>query len=651
MQAPLRVLIVEDVPTDAELMCAQLRRSGHTVDWTRVDTESAFRSALNERFDVVLSDCSLPSFSASLALQIVRESGLDVPFIVVSGTVGEETAAGLMREGAADYVLKDRPSRLGMAVSRAMAEAEVRRDRERALDGLRRSEARFRALFESNVIGIIVADRAGRIVEANSYFLSMVGRPLRDLPMDWAAMTPDEFKSKDREALNELELHGRATPWASEFLDGDSNRVPILMGGAKLPDDTMVCFVVDMTEMKAVQANLEQAKSQLEDAINQLKQTQDTVIAEERLHALGQMAAGIAHDFNNYLSPIIGLSELILTRPRLIDEHEKVLKFLRAIHQAGLDAALVVRRLREYYRTADVDDQVEVIDLKQVVEQTIELTQSRWGDQSQSTDARYRITTNLQSAGVSGRASELRQMLVNLIFNALDAMPNGGELSLTIESDAERPAIVHLEVNDTGVGMTPEVRKRCLEPFFTTKGASGTGLGLATAYGIVKRHHGDIQIESEVEQGTRVVITLPMVPMDSLVSTPKQKSRTPAMHILVVDDEEMVRNVLAEYLRVDGHDVDLAEGPTVGLRMINDGQYDLIITDRAMPEMSGDQLALKAKQMAPHVPILMLTGFGDFMIAKGEHPTGVDAVIGKPITIDALREAIEDVTVARVPVS
>jgi PAS domain S-box-containing protein len=650
VQAPLRVLIVEDVPVDAELMSAQLRREGHSVDWTRVDTEAAFRAALDPRLDVILSDCRLPSFSASLALKILRDSGLDVPLILVSGTIGEEAATELMRQGAADYVLKDRVGRLGMAVSRAMAEAGSRRDRARSHDDLLRAEARFRALFESNVIGIIVADPAGRILEANSYFLSMVGRSPAELPLDWVAMTPEKFISRDREVLKDLLQHGHASPWEKEFLDRDGNGVPTLMGSAQLADGSLVCFVVDLTPMKAVQTNLEQAKSQLEDAINQIKQTQDAVIAQERLHALGQMAAGIAHDFNNYLSPIIGLSELILTRPRLINEHEKVLKFLRAIHQAGLDAALVVRRLREYYGTADPTDQVEVIDLKQVVEQTIELTQSRWGIQSMSADAKYRITTSLIEVSVAGRASELRQMLVNLIFNALDAMPNGGELGLRIELDADRPGIANLEVKDTGTGMTAEVRKRCLEPFFTTKGAAGTGLGLATAYGIVKRHRGEIQITSEPGHGTCMSVSLPTVSAPPVSAALKEGHQGLAMHILVIDDEEAVRDVIKEYLLVDGHKVDLADGPSVGLRKINSGQYDLIITDRSMPEMSGDQLALQAKRMAPHVPILMLTGFGDLMIATGEHPDGVDAVVGKPITIDELRAAIARVTAPRLQV-
>ncbi len=651
VQPPLRILIVEDVPTDAELIFEQLARGGRRLDWSRVDTEPGFRAALDPGLDVILSDCNLPGFSASRALEILHDSGLDVPLIIVSGTIGEEAATELMRAGAADYVSKDKPSRLGMAISRAMAEAESRRDRARSIDDLRRVEARFRALFESKVIGIVVADHAGRVLEANSYFLTMVGRSLADLPLDLVEMTPDEFRAKDQEVLAELDLKGRATPWEKEFINGDGRRIPILMGGAKLQDGSLVCFIVDLTPMKAVQANLEHAKSQLEDAIHQLKQTQDKVIAEERLHALGQMSAGIAHDFNNYLSPIIGLSELILTRPQLIHESEKVLKYLRAIHQAGLDAALVVKRLREYYQPADADDDAEVVDLKQVVEQTIELTQSRWGDQSMSTDVKYRIATNLQEASVAGRASELRQMLVNLIFNALDAMPDGGEIGLTIESDANRPGFVNLEVKDTGTGMTPEVRKRCLEPFFTTKGAAGTGLGLATSYGIVKRHHGEIQIESEPGQGTRIIVALPLAQTRLLSPRPNGAHKGVALHILVIDDEQSVRDVIAEYLTADGHIVDLASGPSVGLRKVNAGQYDLIITDRAMPEMNGDQLALRAKRIAPHVPILMLTGYGDLMIARGEHPDGVDAVLSKPTTVGELRAAIAKVTAPRRPSS
>jgi PAS domain S-box-containing protein len=640
LPTPLRALIVEDVPADAELMCAQLQRDGYLVEWSRVDCELAFRKALDSRLDVILSDCNLPSFSGFIALEILRSSGLDVPLIIVSGTIGEETATELMRQGAADYVNKDRPIRLGMVVSRAMAEAKLRRDRAGAVDDLRRAEVRFRGLFESNVIGIVVADQDGRILEANSYFLSLVGCTRADLPLEWEALTHEALRPGDRGVLRELDPHGQAMPREKEFFDRRGNRVPILMGGAKLLDDSLVCFIVDLTQMKAVQANLEHAKSQLEEAMKQLRQTQEAVIAKERLHALGQMASGIAHDFNNTLSPIVGLSELILTRPHVIDDREKLLKYVHTIHQAGRDAALVVSRLRDFYRAADGVDQMEVVDLKQVVEQAIELTRPRWSDQAMVADAKYRIVTNLKDVAVAGKASELREVLVNLIFNALDAMPDGGELGLSVDGDSSLVGTARLEVKDSGVGMTAEVRRRVFEPFFTTKGSAGTGLGLATSYGIVKRHHGEILIESEPGHGTRFIVTMPTISKRQIAPVQKEVPRSPAMHILLIDDDERVRDVIGEYLRFDGHEVDLADGPIAGLDKIRAGRYDLIITDRAMPDMSGDRLALEAKRLSPDVPILMLSGFGEFMTARGEHPEGVDAVVAKPITADALRDAI-----------
>ena len=635
----MRLLIVEDVSSDAKLITQQLRREGREIDWVLVDSEKTYRHALGQQVDVILSDSSMPTFSGSLALQILRESGLDVPLIIVSGTIGEEAAASLMRQGAADYVSKNKLKGLGAAIDRAMAQAEARRGKAEALVALRRAESRFRALFGSDVIGIIQATSAGVILEANSYFLSMVGRSPGDLPLNWVDMTPAEFSSRDRQALRELKRRGRAAPWEKEFLDTAGRAIPVLVGSAKLEDDSLVCFVVDLTQAKAAQAKLELAKSELETSIEKLKETQEAVIAEERLHALGQMAAGIAHDFNNCLSPIVGLSELILSRPHLIDDHAKVLKYVSTIHQAGRDAALVVSRLRDYYREAATGDEIEVVDLKQVVEDTIELTRSRWSGQAMASNTKYKIVTKLDGATVAGSPSELREMLVNLIFNALDAMPSGGKLSLGVELDLTRPGIVKLEVTDTGVGMTPEVRKRCMEPFFTTKGAAGTGLGLATSYRIVKRHHGEIEFETEPGHGTRVIVSLPTISAGQ-VQEHKDGTLLQAMHILLIDDEEIVRSTIAEYLFADGHKVDLADGPGAGLRKIHAGPYDLIITDRAMPEMSGDQLATQARRIAPGVPILMLTGFGDFMNAADERPEAVDVVVSKPVTIDALRAAM-----------
>jgi PAS domain S-box-containing protein len=648
---PLRVLIVEDVPADAWMVRKELSRAGHTVEWSRVDTEVAYRAALNAQLDVVLSDCTMPGFSSSRALEILQESGLDVPFILVSGTIGEEAAAELMRQGAADFVPKDKRGRLGMAVSRAMAEARLRRERSGAIDSLRGAEALYRGLFENSVDGIFQSNLDGSVVMANAAYLRILEvesiEQLGNRSFDHGLLEPDRIELAGR-----LQVDGRVQGFECRCQLSNGVLLWLNMSVRRVmgADGSLAYYegsVQDATSRKLAEAALIRSESQLEYTINQLRQTQESVIAKERLHALGEMSSGIAHDFNNSLSPIVGLSDLLITYPKLLADHDKALKFLQTINQAGRDAARVVSRLRDFYRPADEVDEIEVFSLKQVVEQAIEFTQPRWGDQAMATDTKYQIITTLQDVRVAGQPSEMREMLVNLIFNALDAMPTGGVLGITISDASSQPGKVRLEVKDTGVGMTAEVRRRCLEPFFTTKGAHGTGLGLATSFGIAQRHHGEIEIESEPGHGTRVIVTLPRVTDVSHAENPSAHGAPSIgrrLRVLVIDDEAVVRDVLAEALRADGHDFDLADGGASGIGWINAGTYDLIITDRAMPDMSGEHLALEAKRIAPHTPILMLTGFGEFMNAAGERPAGVDAVASKPITIVALREAIAKLT-------
>jgi PAS domain S-box-containing protein len=644
---PLRVLIVEDVPADAWMIRKELGRAGYTVEWSRVDSELAYRAALNPQIDVILSDCKMPGFSSGRALEILRDSGLDVPFILVSGTIGEEAAADLMRLGAADFISKDKRSRLGMAVTRAMAEARVRRERSGAIESLRGAEALYRGLFENSVDGIFQSNLDGRVVMANAAYMRILEvasiDQLGERTFDHGLLEPDRTELAER-----LRLEGRVQGFECRCQLGNGVLLWLNMSVRKVTgaDGALAYYegsVQDATSRKLAETALIRSESQLERTINQLRQTQESVIAKERLHALGEMSSGIAHDFNNSLSPIVGLSDLLITYPKLLADQDKALKFLQTINQAGRDAAKVVSRLRDFYRPADDVDESEVFSLKQVVEQAIEFTQPRWGDQAMATDTKYKISTSLKDVKVVGQPSEMREMLVNLIFNALDAMPAGGELAIRIDGVSNQPEKVRLEVKDTGVGMTAEVRRHCLEPFFTTKGAHGTGLGLATSFGIAKRHHGELEIESEPGRGTRVIVTLPAA------GDVWPDEKTPGLHapstprplrILVIDDEAAVRDVIAEYLRADGHRADLADGGASGLGWINAGAYDLIITDRAMPDMSGEHLALEAKRIAPQTPVLMLTGFGEFMNAAGERPAGVDAVASKPITIRALREVV-----------
>ena len=334
----------------------------------------------------------------------------------------------------------------------------------------------------------------------------------------------------------------------------------------------------------------------------------------------------------------------------------QVHQYLKLIMTGVEDAASVVSRLREFYRKREEGETYRPLSLNQMVEQAVALTRPRWRDEALGSGRTILVEADMRPVPrILGSESEMREMLANLIFNAVDAMPEGGlirirtgmrEASASEETPlAPRVPQVFLEVSDTGTGMTEDVRRRCLEPFFSTKGERGTGLGLPMVYGIVKRHRGTMDIESTVGKGTTFIVLLPAD--TSLAREVQQRAQAPSsgpLHVLVVDDEPIARDVLSEYLMGDGHTVDTAVNGREAFEKFKAGRYALVITDRAMPEVGGDQLAAMVKEVAPDTPIILLTGFGDLMNAAGEKPDGVDMVVKKPIRLATLREVLSKMT-------
>ena len=387
----------------------------------------------------------------------------------------------------------------------------------------------------------------------------------------------------------------------------------------------------------------------------ELHRSQRHIIEQERLNAVGKMASGLAHDFNNALVPISGYAEMLLEHPDILQDSAKSTKYLKLIMTGVEDAASVVSRLREFYRKREEGEAYRPLSLNQMVEQAVALTRPRWRDEALGSGRTILVEADLRPVPrILGSESEMRELLTNLIFNAVDAMPEGGmirirtgirEASVSEETPmAPRAPQVFLEVSDTGTGMTEDVRRRCLEPFFSTKGERGTGLGLPMVYGIVKRHRGTMDIESTVGKGTTFIV---LVPADTSQSREVQeRTQAPAgpLHVLVVDDEPIARDVLSEYLMGDGHTVDTAANGREGFEKFKAGRYAVVITDRAMPEVGGDQLAAMVKEHAPDTPVILLTGFGDLMNAAGEKPDGVDMVVKKPIRLATLREVLAKMT-------
>ncbi len=521
-------------------------------------------------------------------------------------------------------------------------------DRKQAETSLRESEELFRSLSVSSPLGIFLTDVQGRLTYANPRCRELYGFTLMESQNDgWTKF----IHVDDREWVTRKwqAFISDGTDYSSEYRvchrDGKVRYVHVRaarMQSERNEPTGFVGTVEDVTVRKRSEDDLRESKQQLEKALEELQAAQQQVIQQERLRALGTMASGIAHDFNNALAAILGFTELLIYRPETLADKDKTLRFLQMMNTAAKDAGNVVNRLREFYRQREEGEVFVPVDLNHLVEEAVSLTQPKWKNQAEANGIAIHVATELGNIpNVVGNAADLREALTNLIFNAVDAMPQGGTITVRTRLDNSR---VTLEVADTGTGMSEEVRTRCLEPFFTTKGNRGTGLGLSMVYGIFQRHQGTIDIQSTVGKGTTFILSLPVVVE---TQTPKEVAIEPCvlrpLRVLLVDDEELVRRILNEFLLGDKHIVETAANGREALDKFQGAQFDVVILDRAMPDMNGDQIAVTIKQLRPQTPIILLTGFGSMMQAAGEQPPGVDLVVGKPVTILGLREAVAKV--------
>ncbi len=377
--------------------------------------------------------------------------------------------------------------------------------------------------------------------------------------------------------------------------------------------------------------------ARLEAALDEIRSTQEENVKQERLRALGMMAGGIAHDFNNSLTMMLGYGELL--QPWL-QQHgsPREQTYLNHIVAAAQDATHVVSRLRDFYRPAENNEIRVPVELGEIATQVVSLTAPRWKGRGLAQGVQIDVQTELRDIPlVSANAAELREVLTNLIFNAVDAMPAGG--TVTIGTTALEDGVV-LTVTDTGIGMTESERERCLEPFFTTKGEGGTGLGLAVVYGIIQRHGGTIEIASEKGVGTTFAIRLPSTTDEKIPDAPVVERLGRALRVLIVDDQEIICELIAEHLSSDGHTTASAAHGHAALETFRREPFDLVITDQSMPLMNGLQLGSAIKNLSPETPVVLLTGFGDEMLALGGCPPGIDLVLGKPVSQADLRRAI-----------
>jgi signal transduction histidine kinase/ActR/RegA family two-component response regulator len=423
-----------------------------------------------------------------------------------------------------------------------------------------------------------------------------------------------------------------------------------------------IVFFTYRTYLKNIEssaAQAEQAQRHVEELshyIAEQERIREQFSQMEKLSALGELASGVAHDFNNTLAGILGRAQLILRT----NDPEKISRGLNIIIKTAEDGAKTVKRIQDFARQRR-DHDFEPVSIDQILFDVSEITRPRWKDRAEVSNVQISLDLQIRSKSrVMGDESELREVLVNMVFNAVDAMPGGGQLTLAAEDDND---CVVISVGDTGTGMPPEVKSRIFDPFFTTKGKAGMGLGLAVSFGIIRRHEGSVEVDSEIGKGTRFKIRLPRAKVTEEVvpaipEPPKVNSHTSIAKdgrlfdenkpkILVVDDEESVRELLRDLLESEGFRVYLAPGSREALGLFDANQFDGVFTDVGMPGMSGWELANAIRERNETIPIAVITGWGEAVGSDERKEARVDWVVTKPFRAERISELAHQITERR----
>ena len=636
-----RVLVVDDEKSIRITLREFLQNEGYEVQMAENAMEA--REILKSgQFDVVLSDIIMPKLSGVELLAHIQRDSPNAKVIIMTGEPTADTAAEALRRGAFDYLTKPISKEAVLKVVAKAAglksledENRTYRDRleqlvEERTRELQQSGEKYRSIVENIGLGIALISPGMEILELNHQMrvwfpdIDPVSRPI----------CYRAFNNPPREelcgycptctTLQDGQVHEATT--ITPRPDGDRQyRIissPIIdeTGGVK----AAVEMVEDMTERLAMEAQLRQS---------------------QKLESMGTLASGIAHDINNTLAPITLYTDALLESEENLSDRAR--RFLTTIKQATGDIESTVNRLRMFYKKDGGGGvRIEPVDIRGLFEQVIDMTRPRWKDLPQKSGNTVEIKTEIPEASpaLSGMESEIREALVNLVFNAVDAMPQGGTVTLkAVETDET----VTLRIEDNGTGMSDEHKAKCLEPFFTTKGEGGSGLGLAMVFGTMRRHRGEIEIESEEGRGTTVLLHFPVlrsgnegqaaevIPID-----------LPSLRILCIDDEPAVREALKAILEMDNHEVVIAANGKEGIRVFEERAegakgFDLVVTDLGMPDMDGWVVAEHIKSARPGTPVFLLSGWGNFIDDEEEGAKLVDAVLGKPPQISEIRKALQ----------
>ena len=630
MGKPLRVLMVEDSEDDALLVLRELRAAGYDPTHERVDTAAALEASLDRHpWDVVIGDYSMPHFSGTAALAILRERGLDIPYICVSGTITEELAVAAMKAGANDYVTKGLLKRLLPAIERELSDAQARAT-------LRATEASFATLVEHAPVGIYRSSPEGRFLSVNAAVVRMLGYESAadvlglDMARDVYADAAERQRLVERDTYSDRQYDSVEATW-------------------KRRDGRLLTVQLSVRAVRNRAGQVEYYETFVRDVTDQ-RRLQQQVLQSQKMEAVGRLAGGIANDSNNLLTVITSYSDLLLEDLAPGDAKRDDLEQVR---KAADGAAALTRQLLAFSRQQVVEPRV--VSLNTVVEGLQKILRRVIGE-----DIELTTTLAPDLGAVRADVGQLEQVLMNLAVNARDAMPTGGRLTVETANvehdpdyarDREAAAVrqfAMLAVSDTGCGMDEATKVRIFEPFFTTKEpGKGTGLGLATVYGIVKQAGGFIWVYSEPGQGTSFKIYLPEVDATAERTTAVAGARAPrgTETVLLVEDAAAVRAVTKQVLERQGYVVLEAPDGEAALRLAQQhrGPIHLLLTDVVLPRVSGRELAERLTQVRPDMKVLYASGYTDDSVVRHGILELGTAYLQKPFSPESLARKVRNV--------
>jgi len=629
----LRLLIVEDEAADAELAVSVLKRAGYPLTFEVIDTATDLEEKLaHADYDAILCDHNLRSWTGLEALEILKRSGKEIPFLAVTGVLGDEAAVEYVKQGATDYVLKQRLERLLIALSRALRDKTHQEEATQLQEQIALAKRDWELTFDSVPDPIMLVNEDSCVRRVNRALVELVGL---DFSQVVGRYCYEVMHGSDKppqncphQCLLKTGLEARADieePWLGKIFDHACS--PLRDSSGALVGSVVV--LRDITERQRLEEQLRQA---------------------QKMEAVGRLAGGVAHDFNNLLTVIIGYSDFVLGK--LLDS-DRLYRPLAEIKRAAERAASLTRRLLAFSRKQVL--QPQILDLTGVLESAYEMLRRMIGE-----DIELVMNLSPGLGHVKADPGQIEQVIMNLAVNARDAMPQGGQLTLeaaNVELDASYVGshegilpgpYVMLAVSDTGIGMDAETQAHMFEPFFTTK-EQGSGLGLATVYGIVKQSGGDVWVCSELGKGTTFKVYLPRIEQAAEVVEASDRGGEEAPqgseNILLVEDEEAVRCLVKETLKGKGYEVLEAKGAHEALEVVDRHKeaIHVLLTDVVMPQISGTELAKLLAPLHPETKVLYMSGYTENAAFRQCLLDPGTPVLQKPFTLDALTRKLREV--------